>query len=651
MRIGQLSVVAIVTLIACGICTTAPAQPPDDGDENRLQIDGRVESVTVYRGQAMVARLLDLPASPESLREVIVSNLPEHVVPGSIFAEVVFDPEAAQQAAGVRSVRYRIRPVSEDVREEVRALDAQILGLRDGIADVEKEQQVLQQRKSFLDRLENFSADMAMKELTHGVLDAEQLTGLARFVLDDRAAIARRELELERLKRSLQHELDLVQRQRNQITGRSTRNVREAIVFLSVPAHQPVQVRLHYLVSGATWSPSYNLRKPAAVNGAPAESVVVEYYASIHQMSGEDWSNVAMTLSTATPSLMAMPPKLEPLSVRLEDLSRDQLAQAVQQQRYVELRSQFEMNAIRENERRRVESFRHADAAEGPARIAGAAGVASAVPASATEAQASKLGLDDGLNRWATQLQVLDLVAGERAERSERQSDTTQGVSVTYELAGRTSMPSRSDQQLIQIARLQLPASFANRAVPVLGPYVYEEARVRNASNLVLLAGPAQAYVAGEFVGRAAVPMVAVGESFDAGFGIDPSLRATRELVARSERTQGGNRVVEFTYKLVVENFGSQAAPVRLLDRLPHPADRNAGSAINVELVSAQPGISEDADYLRTARQDGILRWDLVAPADATGGEALEVTYRFTVEHDRQKTLATADGDTTVPRY
>src|SRR5205807_4101288 len=35
------------------------------------------------------------------------------------------------------------------------------------------------------------------------------------------------------------------------------------------------------------------------------------------QMSGEDWTNVSMTLSTATPSLVAKAPVLEPLTIAL----------------------------------------------------------------------------------------------------------------------------------------------------------------------------------------------------------------------------------------------------------------------------------------------------------------------------------------------
>ncbi len=65
-------------------------------------------------------------------------------------------------------------------------------------------------------------------------------------------------------------------------------------------------------MNGATWTPSYNIR-----TDADRKNVRVEYNASIVQTSGEDWTSVNMTLSTATPSLVAQAPKLDPLAIAL----------------------------------------------------------------------------------------------------------------------------------------------------------------------------------------------------------------------------------------------------------------------------------------------------------------------------------------------
>ena len=46
-------------------------------------------------------------------------------------------------------------------------------------------------------------------------------------------------------------------------------------------------------------------------------NVLIEYNAVLHQTSGEDWNNIAVSLSTAQPSMVAAPPVLEPMNVTL----------------------------------------------------------------------------------------------------------------------------------------------------------------------------------------------------------------------------------------------------------------------------------------------------------------------------------------------
>ena len=52
------------------------------------------------------------------------------------------------------------------------------------------------------------------------------------------------------------------------------------------------------VVRNATWSPTYELQAESE-NGKPASAVSLHYRARITQSTGEDWTNVALTLSTA----------------------------------------------------------------------------------------------------------------------------------------------------------------------------------------------------------------------------------------------------------------------------------------------------------------------------------------------------------------
>ena len=81
-------------------------------------IVSRVSEVTLYREQALVTRVISLRAA-SGLQEILVNDLPEQIVPESLFAEGVDGVE-------VRAVRFRAQALSEEPRNEVRAIDESI---------------------------------------------------------------------------------------------------------------------------------------------------------------------------------------------------------------------------------------------------------------------------------------------------------------------------------------------------------------------------------------------------------------------------------------------------------------------------------------------------------------------------------------------
>jgi len=581
-------------------------------------VPGRISEVTVYQGQALVTRTIDVPGAA-GLHEIVVTDLPEHILPGSLYAESVRGVE-------VRSVRYRVRPVEQDVREEVRKLDEQIQATADAIQATQRQQQLLAEQAAYLAKLEQFVAPTANAELTKGVLNAETLETLSQFVFNQRRMIADQELKHGLELRTHQQKLELLQRERNEIASGSARSVREAVVFVNLQ-DAGGSLRLRYLVNNANWSPSYNVR--AALGD---EQVTVEYNASIEQMSGEDWNDVAMTLSTASPSLMAMAPVLNPLTISLgpaEQLAAMNAPAAPAA--YFDAKKDLDQRRSQVVRDRALFAFGGQAVEQGQAAGVGGGGN--------ELAEMTKQG-DLMLNSVAGELQMLDLMSQAKLERksSERVqvSQSTEGVSVSYVLPNVTSLPSRSDRQLIQIASLPMKGDFYRVAIPVLTSFVYREASVVNQGQQVLLAGPVSTYVGGQFVGRGDLPTVAVGQRFTVGLGIDTSLRASRQLVRKGDTIQGGNRVAELTYELEIENFGPEAAEVRLLDRLPTAKE----SEVKLTLVSAGSDLSSDDTYEQTERKKGILRWDVKVPAQATGLKAFRNEYKLQMEYDKQLAIA-----------
>jgi uncharacterized protein (TIGR02231 family) len=556
----------------------------------------RVVRVTLYRGQALVTRQVTINAG-SGAREVVVGDLPQSVEPASLFAEGSQDVE-------IRAVRYRARAVGEEPREEVRRLDQAIQELNDRLAANRKAQEMLAQRAAYLDKLEGFVAPTAQIELSKGVLNSADLEKLTLFVFEQRKQIGTEQLTLQHEARDLQQQLDVLTRQRNQLTAGATRDVREAVLFVEKRAEGPTSVLLNYLVGNCGWTPSYTFRGEAGKG-----TVRVEYNALISQMTGEDWSDVELVLSTASPSLNAQAPGLAPFHVTLTSdpapmgkASKEQLADAY--------------GMLRREQQEAQQSF--------------------------GQAMGLSPALDSNwrLNSAANELQNLELLGGLDVLRSVSAAEAD-APSISYQIASPVSLASRADQQMVRILDTSFPASFYFVATPVLTSYVFREAELANNSQEDLLAGPITVYLNDRFVGRGEITTVARGQTFLVGFGADPQLRCRRELAHKTESVQGGNREMTFRYRIVLENYKPQPVTVRVLDRLPY-SDRETD--VRVTLSHVSDPLSENPLYLRLDRGKGILRWDVDVPASAAGSTARLVEYEYKVEFDRSMHLAAPAG-------
>jgi hypothetical protein len=388
--------------------------------------------------------------------------------------------------------------------------------------------------------------------------------------------------------------------------------VREVVLFLEKHGGGAQSIRLNYLVSNCGWSPSYTFRATADAN-----QVQVEFNALIHQMTGEDWNAVTLTLSTASPALSASGPGLAPFPVTLREGAGDDKLSGQ------ELAAQLQ--AVRDRQY------------EANLRNRSAANISESI------------GSSWAVNAAANDFQALELVSGKDIVSTLEGEDVgvTEGHSLSYQLQGLVSLASRSDQQMVRILRTDYEGRFYHVATPVLTGYVYREAELTNTGEQDLLKGPIAVYLDGRFVGHGEIPTVARGQLFVVGFGADPQLRTRRELVSKTESVQGGNRELKFAYRLIVENYKDQAVPVRVFDRLPH-CDRTAD--VRVTLGDLEDPLDDDVLYQRRERPKGILRWEIEVPAHAIREQARTIEYSFTVEHDRNFQLAAMGGDNQLQR-
>jgi len=544
---------------------------------------GTISKVTVYRGQALVARTISIDLPPGA-SELIVKDLPAMIVPESIYAQTSDDTK-------VLSVRYREKAVSEDTREEVKQLDAQIEDVQHQLKYAESEHKHLDLQWQMFEKLKDFTIASEKSDLSRGLLTFEPVESLTGLIEKKGLEYHKQRMELEDKIAGLKKEQELLDRKRNELVAGQSRTEREAVLFISRTGGKKTDIQLSYLVGGANWQQQYNLRAD------PKNSnVLIEYNAVVNQTSGEDWDGVALSLSTAEPTMVAAPPILEPMLVALLNPALTQQAQtqafigAAQARQYQESRKANIKKGITAN----------------------------------TE-----------LNELAINNQAFFFRAGQQElqefQQQIAQISRTEGISVTYDLPGKLTLPSRSDQQLVSIASITAKADFALIATPLLTDFVYLQADLLNNSEMVLLPGQASIFRNGEFVGKSRLPQVTIGERFTAGFGIDSQVQVVRELEDKKTRIQGGNRIDTYDYRIALSNYKNMPVELQLLDRLPYTDD----ASIKIELEKTEPGLSSDSEYLRTARKKGILRWDIKLAPNTVDRDVTVVKYSFTMEYDR----------------
>jgi hypothetical protein len=579
---------------------TRPAAPPEKIAASRIV------AATVYQGTALVTREVDVPEG-QNLVEFVVSPLPEQTVDSSLYTE-------GTDGIRVLSTRFRARAVQEDTRDEVRAVEQKIRELNNANELIAKQNQTSEQNLQLLSKLENFTSATMQHLMDKGMLNGDATIGLTTFLMDTRTKLSEGQVKSKHQTEENQRSIEFAQRQMNELTAGANRTLRDAVITVDKGGNNAAaKVRLNYLVNAAGWSPQYKLRA-----GKEADPVQVEYLAAIQQQSGEDWSGVAVTLSTAEPMLNAAPPDLLALNVDVSPVRAANAPASVPGGKGGPVA--FGGAAVRDNYARakqlRQEAQQQLNANQSDV------GWMANNSAAALEQANELLALDEDAG-------VADLQKEARASR--------EGPSVTYHLKTPLTVPSRNDQQLIEVARLELKPEYFYKAVPVLTPHVYRLANLTNSSNQVLLPGEATMYLGTDFVGRTKLPLVAIGEQFTAGFGVDPQLQASRELVNKARNVQGGNQVHTYNYRVRLSSFKQTPVTVQVWDRLPRA---EAAESVGVNLVSTAPELSKDERYLRAERPQNLLRWDVKVEPGENGEKAKAITYDFKLEYDRNVAIA-----------
>src|SRR6185295_3877988 len=257
-----------------------------------------IDAVTVFPDRARVTRRARATLEPGQHR-LEISGLPMSLVGDSV------------RASGHGTARARLLGVSLHIQqfldtpaEAARELEAKIQTVLDADSDLASRAEGLDKAQKALDGLaaqsEVFARGLALRNRS----PADQ-GAVFDFLAERGRSLQAETLAVGRKRRELAKELDRLKRELAHLQAARPRQRYTATVEVEVLSAGELEVELTYAVQPARWQPLYDLR-------LAGEELTVTYLAEVSQSTGEDWPSVALTLSTARPSLSLVIPELEP---------------------------------------------------------------------------------------------------------------------------------------------------------------------------------------------------------------------------------------------------------------------------------------------------------------------------------------------------
>lgn len=269
----------------------------------------------------------------------------------------------------------------------------------------------------------------------------------------------------------------------------------------------PAEIELISVSAEAGWRPVYDLRL-----AEEDRTLSLDRGLMVSQWTGEDWTGVRLTLSTARPSGQSAPAELSTRVLRFYDPEAG-----------------------------------YADA------------VAEPVPVSPATVE-STLGASPAAERGLLRVQSAPTLA-------------YHGSVVVYDYATPVDLRSGADELRLSLGQAPLPVdALVAEAVPARDSSAYLVVDTTNTLDEVILPGQATIYADGGMVGMTQLPLIPSGEEMTLGFGAIDGIVLERRIPQRAEGERGmirRNNALEETVFLSAHNLTGRDYDLRLIDQVP----------------------------------------------------------------------------------
>ena len=460
-----------------------------------------IQEIALFRDGALVTRqgTVAVPAGKSTIQ---FEDLPTRVDPTALQANFLNQPDGL-----IRNAKIHV-PENKEESDDVKALQDK---LDDANQEKALKQRIHSEAKADITFAQNMRSTFSKEfgKINEGQsLTLVQAKELAAFVTTTQesayAKIDAVEVEIKAIDKRIE---DIQKELKEAIeTNRLLASIAE--VEIEMKESGEIEIVLSYLVNSANWIPQYELR------ARPDEKALdFGYFAAIWQNTGEDWSDVTLSLHTNQANRQGNIPVLYPL-------------------------------ALRNQESYSKRGYSSLDTA--------------APPPQAEMAVRSNT--------------VLSQSAVESSGRARKVAVSASTVSFQATIPGRINVPSSRESSAFKVLESSLEAEFWSEAVPRVQLDTYLRAKIRNTLDLPILPGQALAFVDGKLSSKVALEKILPEEETELSLGTDANIVVKRSEGSKKDTNSGfidKTTTLQREYANEVTNYHTVAHKIILVDQFP----------------------------------------------------------------------------------
>ena len=522
-----------------------------------IELASTITAATVYDDRAAITRAIKAQFN-QGASTLIIKDLPGNVLIDSL--RVRGNANNKIEIASVEAKYSFTKNSSNQTEAEIRE---KILNLQDQRKEYQDQIEALDLQKTFITSLIQTQPKIMREEMEIGNLDPVQWQTAWSLIQSGSSDMLKTRSTAVIAQREIDKEIGLLNQQLSKLSTGQKRTI-DAYIAIETQSLTNGTLYLDYQIPGASWRPMYDARLDTENS-----KLRLDQLASVTQTTGEDWSNIQLTLSTHRPSVNAAFNPLTPWILKFQEQYSRRSKAKVNSQAMAPVA--YEVDAV----------------------------------------------MDEMVSTGFAMEEKEDSVMRNAVVSSS-------AFSAEYQIPGRISLVSERNARKFKIKDQSFDTELLVMAAPQRSTKAYLHAQLNYAGDEPLLPGNVSLFRDDAFVGNTHLALLRPDEDMKLSFGIDDAVKIEYKTLKEEKGTNGlmsKRDYIERNFKTIVHNYHKQDIDIRILNRLPIAQHED----IKVEINDKNSKATEsDLNDLK-----GVMAWDF----DLKPGQENTIDFGYTISY------------------